>query len=145
MNIFVGKLDFSTQDPSLKATFEKFGEVSAANIIIDHFTGKSRGFGFVEMPNEEEALAAIEALNDTTFEGQVIIVKEAEERKKGSTFRSSYDMHYNSKGDRVPEEERERQRMEQEKERRQNRDRNDRGGYGGGRRGGGYGGGGGRW
>ena len=137
MNIFVGKLDFSTQEPSLQAAFEQFGEVSSASIIIDHFTGKSRGFGFVEMPNEEEAKAAIAALNETDFEGQTLIVKEADDRKKGSTFRSSYDMHYNSKGDRVPEEERERQRAERMKERAQFSDRRG----GGGRRGGGYGGG----
>jgi len=77
MNIYVSKLNFRTKSGSLQELFERFGEVSSANIITDRDTDRSRGFGFVEMPNEEEAKAAIEALNDTEFDGMKIVVNEA--------------------------------------------------------------------
>ncbi|MBI1225222.1 MAG: RNA-binding protein [Bacteroidetes bacterium] len=81
MNIFVAKLDFNTTSEDLQAAFEKFGEVSSSKVITDHFTGKSKGFAFVEMPNDDEARAAIEALNESEIDGRPIFVKEATPRE----------------------------------------------------------------
>ncbi len=80
MNIYVGNLSYSTTDDSLRALFEQHGEVSSAEVIENRETGRSRGFGFVEMPNDEEARAAIEAVNDTEFEGRTLKVNEARPR-----------------------------------------------------------------
>ena len=80
MNIFVTKLNYNTSDESLSQLFEEYGEVDTAKIIMDRETGRSKGFGFVEMPNEEEALDAIESINETEFEGRTIIVKKANPR-----------------------------------------------------------------
>ncbi len=81
MNIFVARLNFDTQESDLRAAFEEFGEVSSANIITDKFTGRSKGYGFVEMPNDDEAQAAIDELNDTELDGRTIVVKKAEPRE----------------------------------------------------------------
>lgn len=80
MNIFVAKLNFDTTSDGLRAAFEAFGEVESAKVIMDYETNKSRGFGFVEMPNEEQGLAAIEALNEQELDGNEIVVKKAEPR-----------------------------------------------------------------
>ncbi len=82
MNIFVAKLDFQSQESSLRTLFEGYGEVDSVKIIMDKFTGKSKGFGFVEMPNDEEARAAIDGLNEQEFDGRTIVVKESEPRPK---------------------------------------------------------------
>lgn len=81
MNIFVGNLSFKATDSDLRQAFEAHGQVSSASVIMDKFTGKSRGFGFVEMPNENEAKAAIEALNNTDLAGRAIRVNEARPRE----------------------------------------------------------------
>lgn len=81
MNIFVAKLNFSTRNEGLSSAFEAFGEVESANVIMDRETGRSKGFGFVEMPNDSEALAAIQALDGTTLDGSTIAVKKAEPRE----------------------------------------------------------------
>ena len=81
MNIFVAKLDYNTQDYELRTAFEEFGTVDSAKIIIDRETGRSKGFGFVEMPNDEEGQNAINALNDTEMDGRTIVVKKAEPRE----------------------------------------------------------------
>lgn len=81
MNIFAAKLSFDTQSEDLREAFEEFGEVSSASVITDKFTGKSKGFGFVEMPNDEEASKAISELNDSTLDGRTIVVKKAEPRE----------------------------------------------------------------
>lgn len=81
MNIFVAKLDFGTTSEDLQSAFETYGEVSSCKVITDHFSGKSKGFAFVEMPNDDEARAAIEGLNDTEMDGRTIVVKEAEPRE----------------------------------------------------------------
>jgi len=81
MNIFVAKLNFRTQSDDLREAFEAFGEVDSAKVIVDQFTGKSKGFGFVEMPNDDEAQAAIDALNETDLDGNTIVVKKAEPRE----------------------------------------------------------------
>jgi RNA recognition motif-containing protein len=82
MNIFAAKLSFDTQSEDLREAFEEFGEVSSASVITDKFTGKSKGFGFVEMPNDEEAMKAISELNDSTLDGRTIVVKKAEPREE---------------------------------------------------------------
>jgi len=81
MNIFVAKLNYDTQQEDLRAAFEEFGEVSSCSISFDKFTSRSKGFGFVEMPNDDEAQAAIEALDGTDLDGRTIVVKKAEPRE----------------------------------------------------------------
>ncbi len=81
MNIFVAKLNFSTRNEGLQAAFERFGQVDSANVIMDRETGRSKGFGFVEMPNEAEALAAIQALDGSVLDGSTIVIKKAEPRE----------------------------------------------------------------
>ncbi len=81
MNIFVAKLNFDTQEHDLQDAFEAHGSVDSVKIIMDKFTGRSKGFGFVEMPNDDEGLAAIDALNDQEFDGRTIVVKKAEPRE----------------------------------------------------------------
>ena len=77
MNIYVGNLSFDFTDDELKEAFEAFGQVTSANIIKDKFSGNSRGFGFVEMPQKEEAEAAIEGLNGKELKGRRLNVNEA--------------------------------------------------------------------
>ncbi len=77
MNIFVSNLSFSTKSESLQELFAEYGEVSSANVINDRETGRSRGFGFVEMPNDAEGQKAIDELNETDFEGKTINVSVA--------------------------------------------------------------------
>ena len=84
MNIYVSHLNFATKDDSLLNLFAEYGEVSSASIIMDRETGRSRGFGFVEMPNDAEGRKAIEALNDTEFEGKVIGVNIARPKTERS-------------------------------------------------------------
>lgn len=82
MNIFVARLDYGITDEDLRTAFEGFGEVSSAKVIMDRETGRSRGFGFVEMPEEEEGRTAIAELNGTELNGREIAVKEAEPRER---------------------------------------------------------------
>jgi len=82
MNIFVGNLSYQAGDEDLRAAFARFGQVTSANVIVDRQTGRSRGFGFVEMPNREEALRAIQALNDSDLLGRPIKVNEARPREE---------------------------------------------------------------
>ena len=77
MNIFVGNLSFSTTDDTLRALFEQHGQVASAKVITSRDSGRSRGFGFVEMPNDGEAKTAIEALDSKDFEGRPLRVSEA--------------------------------------------------------------------
>lgn len=91
MNIFVAKLNFDTQEDDLRYAFEEFGEVDTVKIIMDKFTGRSKGFGFVEMPNDDEARAAIADLDDQEFDGRTIVVKKAEPREnRGGGGRGRY-------------------------------------------------------
>ena len=68
MNIYISNLNFATKDESLRNLFAGYGDVSSANVITDRETGRSRGFGFVEMPDETQGRSAIDALNETEFE-----------------------------------------------------------------------------
>ena len=81
MNIFISNLSWGVNDNDLKELFVEYGEIASAKVITDKFTGSSRGFGFVEMPNEEEAKKAIEELNQAQFDGKVITVNEAKPRE----------------------------------------------------------------
>ena len=77
MNIFVAKLSFATTSDDLRDAFESFGEIDSVKVIMDRETGRSKGYGFVEMPNDDEALAAINELNDSELDGRQIVVKKA--------------------------------------------------------------------
>ena len=81
MNIFVAKLNYSTSSEALREAFEQFGEVESANVITDRETGRSKGYGFVEMSNDSEGAAAISALDNSDFDGNTIAVKKAEPRE----------------------------------------------------------------
>jgi len=87
MNIYVGSLHFKMSEAELKEVFEEYGEVTSAKIIIDKYSGKSKGFGFVEMPNDAEAKKAIEELNGAEVSGRNIIVNESIERPERKNFR----------------------------------------------------------
>lgn len=80
MNIYVGNLAYSVTEDELRSAFAQFGEVSSCNVITDKFTGQSKGFGFVEMSNDDEADAAIKALNDTALNGRNMRVNQARPR-----------------------------------------------------------------
>jgi hypothetical protein len=86
MNIFVAKLNFSTTTEDLQSLFEQFGAVDSAKVIVDHETGKSKGFGFVEMTNDDEAQKAIDTLNQTEFQERTIVVKEARPKEENPKF-----------------------------------------------------------
>ena len=83
MNIFIAKLSFRTTSEVLKEIFEKYGEVTSAKVIMDHATGRSKGYGFVEMSNDEEAVRAIDELNNAEIEGNKVVVKKANPRNNG--------------------------------------------------------------
>ncbi|WBM75212.1 RNA recognition motif domain-containing protein [Saprospira grandis] len=82
MNIFVAKLNFRTTSEELEELFAQFGTVDSAKIIMDRETDRSKGFGFVEMPDEEDGQAAIDALNETEFHERTIVVKKARPREE---------------------------------------------------------------
>ncbi len=83
LNIYVGNLSFNTGDSELEGLFSAHGEVGRASVIMDRETGRSRGFGFVEMRNEAEGRAAIEALNGQEVGGRALTVNEAKARAGG--------------------------------------------------------------
>jgi cold-inducible RNA-binding protein len=83
MNIFVAGLPYDLDDAELEEIFEKFGTVTSAKVAMDKETGKSKGFGFVEMPVEAEAKDAIESLNDISLGKKPLVVKQAEDRPGG--------------------------------------------------------------
>lgn len=120
MNIFVGSLPFSISEADLQGIFEEFGDVTSTKIIIDRVTGRSKGYGFIEMTNDEEAKKAIEELNGSEVEGREIVVNVAQERtdnRRSGGGGGGYNRGGGSRGG------------------------NGGGGYGGGNRGGGSGGG----
>ena len=81
MEIYVGNLAYATTDDGLKAAFAAYGEVTAARVVTDRVTGRSKGFGFVEMPDDAEAQAAIDALNGQENNGRTLTVNEAKPRE----------------------------------------------------------------
>ncbi|GHB82477.1 RNA recognition motif domain-containing protein [Persicitalea jodogahamensis] len=87
MDIYVGSLPFKMKEEDLRETFEEFGEVTSAKIIMDKMTRQSKGFGFVEMPNEAEAKLAIEKLHGQEIMGRALIVNESQNTKRTEGFR----------------------------------------------------------
>ena len=81
MNIFVGNLSYEVKEEELREAFEAYGNVSSAKVLLDRETGRSRGFGFVEMPNDDEARTAMENLNLQKLDGRAIQVNEARPRE----------------------------------------------------------------
>jgi len=84
MNIYVGNLSWGLKDQDLANMFAPFGEVTSAKIVMDKFTQRSKGFGFVEMPNDEQAQAAIAQLNGSEVEGRNLVVNESRPKEEGS-------------------------------------------------------------
>lgn len=83
MNIFVGNLNYKLTNEALEQLFTPYGEVTSARIIIDKMSGRSKGFGFVEMPNDESALKAIAALHESEVMGRKMIASEAKPQQRG--------------------------------------------------------------
>ena len=82
MNIFIAGLTYQITEPDLRELFEQYGTVTSAKIITDNFTGRSRGFGFVEMDDDAEGQRAIEQLNEAQYDGRTISVDVAKPRKE---------------------------------------------------------------
>ena len=85
--LYVGNLSYRTEQESLRSLFTQYGEVVSATILTDRDTGRSRGFGFVEMADQDAANAAIQGLNGTEFEGRMLKVNEARERSNRDSDR----------------------------------------------------------
>jgi cold-inducible RNA-binding protein len=83
MNIYVGNLPYTITEEELRSAFERYGNVSSAKIVIDRETGRSKGFGFVEMPDEEEAEAAVKAMDGAPLNGRPARVNPAKPRTPG--------------------------------------------------------------
>jgi RNA recognition motif-containing protein len=90
MNMYVGNLSFSVTEDDLKAVFSEFGEVESVSIIKDKYSGKSKGFGFVEMPNNSEADKAIKSLNGSNLQGRDIKVNQATPRGERPSHRRRF-------------------------------------------------------
>jgi RNA recognition motif-containing protein len=95
MNIYLGNLPYTATEASIKELFEGFGDVATAKIVTDKFTGASRGFGFVEMPNADEAQKAIAELNGKEFQGRKLVVNESRPRENTGGYSNN-----NSRGPR---------------------------------------------
>ena len=80
MNIYVGNLNYKVKEEDLKSMFEEYGQVESVKIISDKYSGRSKGFGFVEMNNDSEGQNAISALHESDYEGRKMIVNEARPR-----------------------------------------------------------------
>ena len=87
MNIYVGQLPYSVTEEELMEIFSEYGEIASLNLFKDRYSGQSKGFGFIDMPDNSEADKAIKALNKTMLKGREIKVNQAEERRKKSKFR----------------------------------------------------------
>jgi RNA recognition motif-containing protein len=98
MNIYVSNLGFSVQDEDLREYFEEYGEVTSAKVITDKFTNRSRGFGFVEMPDEASAQKAIKELNGAVVEGRSISVTVARPREERPSNNNNKRSFSNSNG-----------------------------------------------
>jgi len=90
MNIYVGNLAYSVTESDLKEAFSEFGEVTSVNLVTDKFSGQSKGFGFIEMPNTSEAEAAIKGMNDRAIKGRNIKVNQAKPRAERPQRRPKY-------------------------------------------------------
>ncbi len=90
MNIYVGNLSYSVTESDLKDAFSQFGQVSSASVVTDKFSGQSKGFGFVEMPSNAEADAAIKGLNEHDLKGRNLKVNQAKPREERPARRPRY-------------------------------------------------------
>ena len=90
MKLYVGNLDFQTSDYELEQLFGKSGTVNSANVITDRDTGRSRGFGFIEMASQEEGEAAISANNGKEVNGRTLVVNEAKQRENNGGGRNNH-------------------------------------------------------
>ncbi len=90
MNIYVGNLDYQLTEDNLKTAFQAYGDVESVRIITDRDTGRPKGFGFVEMPEKEEASKAIEALNGTELGGRTITVNESRPKPRHNDHRGGF-------------------------------------------------------
>ena len=90
MNIYVGNLAYSVTENDLRNAFAEFGQVDSASIINDKFSGRSKGFGFVDMPNGSEAREAFEAMNEKELNGRTVKVNEAKPREERPARRDRY-------------------------------------------------------
>lgn len=90
MRLYVGNLSFSTTEDSLRAAFEAHGAVASSSIVMDRETGRSRGFGFIEMSNDTEAKAAITAMHGTNLDGRDLTVNEARPREQSGGSRGGF-------------------------------------------------------
>ena len=86
MRIYVGNLSFNTEEPALQQLFSEFGTVTSARLVRDHATGRSRGFAFVEMSDDDQARAACQALDQREFEGRRLTVNEAKPQERRGGF-----------------------------------------------------------
>ncbi len=102
MKIYVGNLAFSVDDAALRAAFTPHGEVASAQVVMDRDSGRSRGFGFVEMPTADQAKAAIQALNGTDLQGRSLNVNEARPRPEGGSRGGSRGGDRGDRGGRRP-------------------------------------------
>ncbi len=91
MKLYVGKLPYQTTDQELADLFGQYGQVLSANVIVDRDTRRSKGFGFVEMSNDQEARTAMSALDNSTLAGRTIVVNEAQERRDSRGGGGDYD------------------------------------------------------
>jgi RNA recognition motif-containing protein len=95
MNIYVGNLHYEINEEFLKTVFAEYGTVESAKIIIDKYSGKSKGFGFIEMPNENEGLKAVEALNGKEVKGRNLKVNQAREKSESNFKKTPKHKSYN--------------------------------------------------
>ncbi|MFP3910272.1 MAG: RNA recognition motif domain-containing protein [Archaeoglobaceae archaeon] len=86
MNIYIGNLQYDVKDDELRQGFESYGQVFSVNVVKDRFSGRSKGFAFIEMSDEDEAKAAIDGLNGTTMTGREIKVNKARPKPQGRRF-----------------------------------------------------------
>ena len=99
MDIFAGSLPFKLSEEDLKKLFEQYGEVKSAKIIIDKITRQNKGFGFVEMPNDDEALKAIEALHGSEVMGRQIVVNKSEKKENRNDSNSHSNKNHENRKD----------------------------------------------
>ena len=88
MNIYIGQLPYSVTEEELREMFLQYGEVASLSLIMNQYSGQSKGFGFIEMPNNSEADQAIKGLNKTMVKGREIKVNQTEERRKKKPYRN---------------------------------------------------------
>ena len=86
MNIYVGNLSYEVTQEDLQKAFEVFGNVESSKVIMDMYTGRSKGFGFVEMPDKDEAWSAIDALNGKEIKGRTLKINKARPRSEGGRY-----------------------------------------------------------